>query len=61
MYFVDAHIVHCKRLMHSPGLHSILQQVHGICVLTREFGHSIVGSLAYGLLTATALGKLPLI
>ena len=23
--------VQCKRLMHSPGLHSILQQVHGIC------------------------------
>ena len=45
--------------MHSPGLHSLLQQVHCICVFTREFGHSPVGVAGEGLASLPDLGKLP--
>ena len=45
--------------MHSPGFHNSLQQVHGICVITRELGHNIVGAPGDGLVGLPALSKRP--
>ena len=45
--------------MHSPRLLSNLHQVHGIPVLTRELGHSVLGAPGDGLVAVPAEGKLP--